>query len=40
MPHAERHAWVKEISDINRRINEGKGEGGGRPSVGPSPFGG
>ena len=25
MPHSERHRWIKEISDVNRRINEGRG---------------
>ena len=25
MPHQERHRWVKEISDINRRLNESRG---------------
>jgi hypothetical protein len=25
MPHSERHQWIQEISDVNRRINEGKG---------------
>ena len=25
MPHGERHRWIKEISDVNRRINEGRG---------------
>lgn len=23
MPHMERHRWVKEISDINEKINKG-----------------
>lgn len=36
MPHVERHRWVKEISEINRRINEGKGSVG--RTNGPSPF--
>jgi hypothetical protein len=25
MPHSERHQWIKEISDVNRRVNEGRG---------------
>ena len=30
MEHKERHMWIKEISEINRRINEAsKGPGGG-----------
>lgn len=30
MEHKERHMWIKEISGINKRINEAsKGPGGG-----------
>jgi len=25
LEHAERHRWVKEIAQINRRLNEGAG---------------
>jgi hypothetical protein len=25
LPHKERHRWVREISEINRKINEGAG---------------
>jgi hypothetical protein len=25
MSHKERHAWVKEVSEINTRINQGQG---------------
>ena len=31
MEHKERHMWIKEISEINKRINEaskGSGDGG------------
>ena len=29
MEHKERHMWIKEISEINKRINEAsKGSGG------------
>ena len=29
MEHAERHMWIKEISEINRKINEAsKGDSG------------
>jgi len=29
MEHKERHMWIKEISEINKRINEAsKGPGG------------
>jgi hypothetical protein len=31
MEHQERHMWIKEISEINRKINEAsKGESGGQ----------
>jgi len=30
MEHQERHMWIKEISEINRKINEAsKGSSGG-----------
>ena len=33
MEHKERHMWIKEISEINKRINEAsKGSGGGETS--------
>ena len=31
MEHQERHMWIREISDINRKINEAsKGDSGGQ----------
>jgi hypothetical protein len=29
MEHKERHMWIKEISEINKRINEASKGGGG-----------
>jgi len=29
MEHSERHAWIKEISEINRKINESSREQSG-----------
>ncbi len=45
LPHKERHRWVREISEINRKINDsagsmaGPGTGGGLVSL-PSASGG
>jgi hypothetical protein len=44
LTHRERHRWVKEISEINRKINQssgaegGGGMGGGIPAQHQSPF--
>ena len=32
MEHKERHMWIKEISEINKRINE-VSKGGGDTSI-------
>ena len=29
MEHQERHMWIREISDINRKINESSKKSGG-----------
>ena len=31
LAHGERHRWIKEISEINRKINQGAGPAGGAP---------